>query len=606
MIDLEKTGKRIALLRKERGYTGEALAEQLQVSPQAISKWENARCLPETAILPALAEALDCSIDSLLCPREFFVLEAVYTNGETHIPVTHFINDMVRDNVLSIYVNEPFLGISLVGERLKMLTIKYQTPKGIFFSYVLQNDSIVLDKESVYFAGDQPFQIIDAYYGNEKEFHSAMQKMKHYEYFNWNQIPVNHQTFPSSTASDDTEYLTLIYLNSDGIHVISCPENETIYYANHRTRLLLKNNSKCILKDIMRLSWGKGIECSWVGALYAALRYMGETYTYHQLMGMSGVCWRTCFTDVWDYSCTDALVAFDYVTPLFENLGYSFHMVDRVEKHERKTERLAVMKDIQNGKPVLAINLRVAPEWGVITGYIENGCRFLCRTYFDKEIFDDLEQETCENQEGRQVVFEDNEGYLFNDFWPFLLLHFGEKKNIPSSLEILKTSLSILIASFHAKKNCDYYQGKDAYKAWMKGLSRESDFQIASDKDNVLRRLCVNDSMLCSLIDARCAAVSYLHENITLMPESGQEYLKKIVINCQTISDMISEFRNKINHSSACNITYNTTNAFGVSTPKMRKEQIDLLEKALILDEENCRLAQLILEIPEMKGISRK
>lgn len=33
MIDLEKTGKRIALLRKERGYTGEALAEQLQVSP---------------------------------------------------------------------------------------------------------------------------------------------------------------------------------------------------------------------------------------------------------------------------------------------------------------------------------------------------------------------------------------------------------------------------------------------------------------------------------------------------------------------------------------------------------------------------------------------
>ena len=61
MIDVIKIGKRIASLRKERGYTGEQLAERLQVSPQAVSKWENAKCLPETAILPALAEALHCA-----------------------------------------------------------------------------------------------------------------------------------------------------------------------------------------------------------------------------------------------------------------------------------------------------------------------------------------------------------------------------------------------------------------------------------------------------------------------------------------------------------------------------------------------------------------
>lgn len=78
MFTSELAAKRIAALRKERGYTGEALAERLSVSPQAVSKWENAKCLPETAILPALAEALECSIDSLLCPRELFILEAVY------------------------------------------------------------------------------------------------------------------------------------------------------------------------------------------------------------------------------------------------------------------------------------------------------------------------------------------------------------------------------------------------------------------------------------------------------------------------------------------------------------------------------------------------
>lgn len=155
---------------------------------------------------------------------------------------------------------------------------------------------------------------------------------------------------------------TLIYLNAGGIHVISCPENEALIYGNHRTSLHLADKSRHILKDIMKLSWGEGMDCPWAGALYAALKYMGENYTYHQIMGISGACWRTCFTECWDYSCTDALVAFDYAAPLFKNLGYSFRIADRVAKNKRKAERLAVMEDIRNGKPVLAINLRIAPE----------------------------------------------------------------------------------------------------------------------------------------------------------------------------------------------------------------------------------------------------
>lgn len=582
-MDLEKIGKRIASLRKERGYTGEALAERLHVSPQAVSKWENARCLPETGLLPALAEALDCSIDSLLCPREFFILEAFYTDGQTKIPVTQFLNGMVRDNGLNIHVNEMFLGVSLPGERLKVLTVKYQTPEGSFFSYALQDADLILNKESVGFSEGQSFQIIGAWYGNERDFSSAMQKLKHYEYFHWDSIPVNQETFPSASGSDDTEYLTLVYLNREGIHVISCPENGTLYYGNRRTSFFLADHTKCILKGIQRLSWGEGMDCPWAGALYAALRYMGESWTYDQIMGMSGACWRVCFTDVWDYSCTDALVAFDYATPLFKSLGYAFRMADRVAKHERKAERLSVMEDIRNGKPVLAINLRVAPEWGVITGYVEDGARFLCRTYFDQEIFDDLEQHKTESDSIRHVVFEENEGYLFNDFWPFLLLHFEEKTDMPSPGEALKTSLLLLTESFRAKENRGYYQGKEAYTAWMEGLAKEEDFRPESDRENVQRRLSVNDSMLCCLIDARRAAASYLEENINLIPENGRQHLEKIAENCREITRMFSGFREKISGAVA----------------KQREAQISLLEKALTLEEENCRLAGLILELPQ-------
>lgn len=611
-IDKEKIGKRISALRRERGYTGETLAERLQVSPQAVSKWENAKCLPETAVLPELAEALDCSIDSLLCPRELFILEAVYTDGQTQVPVTRFLNDMVRGNTLDIYVNTSFIGASIESSRLKVLLVKFQTPKGIFFSYALQNKNLILDMKSEAFAGDGEFQMIGAYYGNEREFSSCMQKLEHYEYFKWDKIEVNHENFPSNPASDDTEYLTLIYLNAEGIHAISCSENDTVYYAEHGTKLLLRDHSKCILENVMRLSWAEGAEksrmmCPWAGSVYAAMKYMGESYTYEQIMGMSGACYRISFTDVWDFSCTDALVAHDYASPLSDAIGYAFRFADRLEKQERKAERQAIMEDIQNGRPVLAINLRVAPEWGVITGYTDNGSRFLCRTYFDKEVFDALEQEDCVGQEGREaerrMIFEENGGYLYSDFWPFIILHFGEKKDRLSPQDILKRSLSTLIDSFRGEMCRGYYQGKEAYRAWMEGLSREEDFRMESDEENVSRRLSVNDSMLCNLIDARSAASVWLQENLLLVPEAGREYLARIAGNCRAIGDTLSAFWDRVHQTSNCGIAYNTGNAFGVSTPKLRREQIRLLGNALDLEEESCRLAELILELPEMMKV---
>lgn len=604
MMDLGKIGKRISSLRRERGYTGEALAERLQVSPQAISKWENGKCLPETAILPLLSEALDCSIDSLLCPRELFILEAFYTDGETHIPVTRFLDNMVRDNTLNVCVNGSLVGASIDSDRLKILTVKFQMPKGIGYAYALQNECLILDRKGADYEGDREFQIIGAYYGNAGEYSCAMQKMEHYEYFKWDRIAVNHEAFPSNPASDDTEYLTLIYLNREGIHVISCPENGTIYYAKHGTQILLQDDAKCILKNVKRLSWedeggNVGQMCPWAGSLHAALEYMGEPYTYEQIMGMSGACYRVCFVDVWDYSCTDALVSFDYATPLYRAIGYSFRMAERLEKQERKAERLAIMEDIRNGRPVPAINLRVAAEWGVITGYTDNGKRFLCRTYFDQEVFDALEQAGNQEQEERRIVFEENEGYLFSDFWPFLILHFGEKQEKPSPLSILQASLFTFMESFQGEETRGYYQGKEAYRAWINGLSRESDFRLESDRENVLRRLNVNDNMLCCLIDARRAAASWLRENMLLVPKAGQEHLEKMAGNFQMISDMLSGFRGRVRDMSACEIAYNARNAFGASVPELRREQIGLLENALVLEEENCRLAEMVLDLCE-------
>ncbi len=57
--------KNIIALRKSKGITQEQLAEALNVSSQAVSKWETSTCQPDTLTLPLIAEYFNVSIDYL-------------------------------------------------------------------------------------------------------------------------------------------------------------------------------------------------------------------------------------------------------------------------------------------------------------------------------------------------------------------------------------------------------------------------------------------------------------------------------------------------------------------------------------------------------------
>ena len=62
----ETLGKRIIANRKRLGMTQDKLAEQLGVTAQAVSKWENDQSCPDISMLPKLAEIFGISIDTLL------------------------------------------------------------------------------------------------------------------------------------------------------------------------------------------------------------------------------------------------------------------------------------------------------------------------------------------------------------------------------------------------------------------------------------------------------------------------------------------------------------------------------------------------------------
>ena len=62
----ETLGRRIARLRLAKTATQERLAKELNVSPQAVSKWENDINYPDISLLLDLARFLGVSVDELL------------------------------------------------------------------------------------------------------------------------------------------------------------------------------------------------------------------------------------------------------------------------------------------------------------------------------------------------------------------------------------------------------------------------------------------------------------------------------------------------------------------------------------------------------------
>ncbi len=65
-MDAKTMGNNIALLRKAAGMTQSDLAQRLDISSKAVSKWENGQGYPDITTLPVLASVFGVSIDYLM------------------------------------------------------------------------------------------------------------------------------------------------------------------------------------------------------------------------------------------------------------------------------------------------------------------------------------------------------------------------------------------------------------------------------------------------------------------------------------------------------------------------------------------------------------
>ncbi|AHV95128.1 helix-turn-helix domain-containing protein [Paenibacillus sabinae] len=589
MISAAAVGKRISTLRKEKQLSQEQLAEQLNVSAQAVSKWETGKSLPETSTLPLLSHILGQSIDRILMPQQLVVLQAIYTDGCESHDVTHFVNQFVIDNHLTFFLNDHTLPHRIRSNRIKLLLIKYQIPSGTYAAYVLQDSLLAINLDSEGFnlpSGELEF--VFAAYGNEQKHQNIMNKMKHYQYFKWEHFTVTHELFPSLIDNHGEDYLLLVYVNATGIHAISCSEGDTIHYTPDRAQLFRSDsvNDCYIVQDVGHLGFGQEMDCSWAGALYHSLKTMGQETTYETVMGVSGACWRVAFTPVWDYSSADALVAYDYAAPAFKAYGLQVSWTDRITSKERELEKQLIKESIKKHHLPIAINLRVAPEWGIITGYLNGGETLLCRSYFDDETFEDHKDDP-EFQEYMKI----SKGYLNVDQWPFILIRFNDEVAKPSALDNLYASLQVKLDSMYAQENRGYKLGYQALQAWREGLLDEQWYQTANSQD-FARRLGGNHFCLMALTDARRSAAIYLKHTLSFPASSLTGYLSEMVDVYEKMHAQLRPFYASLTDAKSLDTYDSPKKAW---TKEQRQQQADLLQSIGILEQRGDELAKRIL-----------
>ena len=101
-----RVGANIARLRRERGLTQAELAERINYSDKAVSKWERDIAFPDTATIPKLAEILEINVEELMQAK------AVPING--HKGAGYLLNIILK--AVPIAMGVAVLITSLLGE----------------------------------------------------------------------------------------------------------------------------------------------------------------------------------------------------------------------------------------------------------------------------------------------------------------------------------------------------------------------------------------------------------------------------------------------------------------------------------------------------------
>lgn len=107
------TGKFIAGCRKEKGLTQAQLAEKLNITDRAVSKWETGKSMPDSSIMLELCNILDITVNDLLTGERIEVNNYEEKANENLIKLKRKDEDNMNKNAIisTIYTISMVIGI---------------------------------------------------------------------------------------------------------------------------------------------------------------------------------------------------------------------------------------------------------------------------------------------------------------------------------------------------------------------------------------------------------------------------------------------------------------------------------------------------------------
>ncbi len=301
---------------------------------------------------------------------------------------------------------------------------------------------------------------------------------------------------------------------------VTIPKGQLGVYLKENAPDHIVDKDAVIIDGIGRFDWGIGMENSFLAAVYRIDEKFAQNISYNDMVGLSGYGFRVHFFDGWCPSSPDATCGKDVGSELLEKLGYeteTYFLLSADTKEEFKEKsrteeelREIIMKSINNGWPVIAIDLIEVPEWGLITGYQKDGKELFCRTYFDK-----------------------TKGYEIAEKFPWIIVVIKDKKDV-ELLPEYKNSL-LLAKELYATPKYDYYfSGLKAIEEWIIALKNEESFKEMEEK-KIEEVYLANWWTYYSLYDARDIAWQYLKDNhykfdidIELIKNLSELYQKEV------------------------------------------------------------------------------
>jgi RNA polymerase sigma-70 factor (ECF subfamily) len=267
-----------------------------------------------------------------------------------------------------------------------------------------------------------------------------------------------------------------------------------------------------VLENVPTLGWGKQRDCTFLGALEAALAPTAHPFSYTDMMGWSGMAFRTRWfagNESGARWCPSSAVGEmeEEIEATARATGWPLRFAFLQKDDEVAMDHLTsdFVASIDAGRPVLAYEPR--DNMDVVFGYEEGGKTLLLRDYFNP----DTPLKLAPSELG------------------FLTIFVGEYADAMPRRDALTMALEAAVRNWRRVKFSEgpgaYWYGEAALNRWISDLA-EADRFSQEEKNS----LCfVGWWNFSSMADARMAAVAFLRENSTLLPEEAQAHATRAV-----------------------------------------------------------------------------